>query len=217
MYVGEIGYAPHEIRHLQLLPDWENRWRPAIMEGGEFDMPRFPSHLESTAITIHHAYHLSMFEEKTGICINDMNFIFEFGGGYGDSCRIIHRLGFKGNYVICDLPELLALQRFFLEVSGIKVAPGYVELVCNMSEVVSRIPSVEKKCVISTWAIEESIPSLIEIFVSIMPQFDHFLFAMGGDACFPQIKKTLINVKWHQWEIPFLKGNQYMMGGQYVY
>ena len=217
MYCGVTGYASNEIGYLQSLPDWDDRWRPAITELGEFEMPRYPYYSDSTATTIHHAYHLSMFEEKIKTHINEMDFIFEFGGGYGDTCRIIHRLGFKGNYIICDLPELLAIQRFFLEASGIQVSTGKVELVNDIAKILAHIPSVDKKCVISTWAIEESIPKIIDNFISIMPQFNHFLFAMGGDACFPEIKNTLNNVGWHKWEIPFLKGHQYMMGKQYAY
>lgn len=215
MYCGETGYASNEIGHLRSLPDWETRWRPALIERGEFNMPRFPQHPESTSTTIHHAYHLSMFEGKTGVRMDDMSFIFEFGGGYGDTCRIIHRLGFKGNYVICDLPELLALQRFFLEASGIRVAPRAVELVDSMVAV--RPPVAGKSCAISTWAIEESVPSLNDTFASLMPQFDHFLFALGGDGCFPRIKGELTDIEWHQWEIPFLKGHQYMMGKRRAY
>jgi hypothetical protein len=217
MFFCGNNYAQTEIEHLWSLPDWENRWHPALMERGEFDLPRLPFSRENTAITVHHAYHLSMFEEKTGVRISDMSFIFEFGGGYGDTCRIVHRLGFKGNYVICDLPELLALQRFFLGASGIQLAPGAVEFVSDIVEIAARKPASERACAISTWAIEESVPDLMRVFVSMMPQFDHFLFAFSSDTCFSQIEEKLADVEWHKWEIPFLKGNRYMMGKRHAH
>lgn len=30
-------------------------------------------------------------------------------------CRLVHRLGFAGRYVICDLPELSILRRYYLK------------------------------------------------------------------------------------------------------
>lgn len=63
---------------------------------------------------IHQAYHLSQWERVTGQRVESLSRIIEFGGGYGAMSLICQRLGFKGSYWIEDLPELSALQAFYL-------------------------------------------------------------------------------------------------------
>jgi hypothetical protein len=63
---------------------------------------------------IHQAYHLYQWQQVTGKQIKDLNTIVEFGGGYGAMCLLCHRLGFKGRYVIYDLPEFSLLQEWYL-------------------------------------------------------------------------------------------------------
>ena len=71
---------------------------------------------------IFQAYHLCRFEEATGRPLASMPLIVEFGGGYGRLCQLAHDLGFRGTYVIFDLPEVAVLQRFYLRHVGIEVS-----------------------------------------------------------------------------------------------
>ncbi len=70
---------------------------------------------------IHQLYHLLRWQEASGKRIADMRSICEFGGGYGAMALVCHRLGFKGDYYIYDLPEFCLLQQWYLEQNGIKV------------------------------------------------------------------------------------------------
>lgn len=63
---------------------------------------------------IHQAYHLYQWQQATGRRIKDLSTIVEFGGGYGAMALLCHRLGFKGLYVIYDLPEFSLLQQWYL-------------------------------------------------------------------------------------------------------
>lgn len=67
---------------------------------------------------IHYAYHVSVFQNKYGKHLKDLSTIVEFGGGYGGLCKVIKDSGFKGKYVIYDLPELNLLQKYFLTKEG---------------------------------------------------------------------------------------------------
>ena len=69
---------------------------------------------------IHQAYHLYQWEQKTGRQVKDLGTIVEIGGGYGAMAMIIRRLGFKGRYVIFDLPEFNLLQKYYLSNVGIQ-------------------------------------------------------------------------------------------------
>lgn len=63
----------------------------------------------------HQAYHILRWQEATGQNIADMSSIYEFGGGYGAMALVCRRLGFTGDYYICDLPEFALLQQWYLE------------------------------------------------------------------------------------------------------
>lgn len=69
---------------------------------------------------IHQAYHLQQYESLTGKKVEDLESIVEFGGGYGAMCLLAHELGFKGKYVIYDLPEFSLLQEFYLSQHNLK-------------------------------------------------------------------------------------------------
>jgi hypothetical protein len=63
---------------------------------------------------IHYAYHIDIFQKKYNKDIKNFDSIIEFGGGYGGMCRLLRKMGFKGKYIIYDLPELNLLQKYYL-------------------------------------------------------------------------------------------------------
>lgn len=81
---------------------------------------------------LNQAYHLKLWEDSTGRRVEDLASICEFGGGYGALALLCHRLGFEGDYLIQDLPEFAALQRWFLAAHALEVehadAPADVDL-----------------------------------------------------------------------------------------
>lgn len=76
----------------------------------------------SLAMT-HQVYHLYRWEQVTGLEIAELDSILEFGGGFGAMAQVCNRLGFKGDYLIYDLPEFSLLQQWYLsenEISNVK-------------------------------------------------------------------------------------------------
>lgn len=67
------------------------------------------------------AYHLKLWEDTTGQRVEDLRTIYEFGAGYGALALLAHRMGFRGEYYVYDLPEFVLLQRWFLDQHGIQV------------------------------------------------------------------------------------------------
>lgn len=45
--------------------------------------------------------------------LSKMDRIIEFGAGIGELCDIIYKLGFKGQYIIYDFPEVGAIQKWY--------------------------------------------------------------------------------------------------------
>jgi hypothetical protein len=60
---------------------------------------------------IKQSHHYFKYEEYTGKSINDFDRIVEFGGGCGDMCKFIKQMGFDGEYIIIDLPEVHEIQK----------------------------------------------------------------------------------------------------------
>lgn len=73
----------------------------------------------STQNTTHHTYSLFKWELHTGKKIEDLEYIVEFGGGYGNMCRLIQNMGFRGQYMIIDLPIFTRLQEYYLRSNGV--------------------------------------------------------------------------------------------------
>ena len=98
--------------------------------------------------------------------ISDMSCVVEFGGGYGGMCRLIHRLGFKGRYVIFDLPYFSALQRYYLRSDGQPVgaaadmttSPTGIACVSSIDDLcmlTERIDDKQSALFLATWSLSE--------------------------------------------------------------
>jgi len=72
-------------------------------------------------VMIEQAAHLIQWENKSGRTVSDLHTVFEFGAGYGTMALLLNRLGFYGNYVIYDLPEMCLFQEWFLRQHGVSV------------------------------------------------------------------------------------------------
>lgn len=231
MFVGNESYVAEELRYLQQHRQWSGKWREAIAESEVGQPTRFPAYPQSSGNLIHHAYHLSQFEEKTGRQVADLDFLVEFGGGYGSMCRLIHKLGFTGKYIIFDLAEFSCLQSFFLKSIGLpvrslesfKTAKSGILIISDkdlLREGIStRSQQALRSLFLATWSISEtSIPFREEILGMVMAS-DAFLIGyqdrfgeVDNVDFFSNLKRKREDINWHDWEIPHIPGNRYLFG-----
>jgi hypothetical protein len=219
MVVGNADFVRDELDFLKNLPDWKERWENALQES-----------------PVGHPTYLAQFEKLTGIDIGQASFIFEFGGGYGSLCRLVHRLNFKGRYVIYDLPPFSALQLFFLKMNCISsmTSSAYAgkasnEVICvsefkHLESILADDVNMDDAVFIATWSLSETPVSLRQTILSLVKQFRAFLVAYQG--CFGNIDNmgffdewmnTMMNIEWHRWKIEHLpnqlyRDNYYLMG-----
>lgn len=73
-----------------------------------------------SANMINQAYHVALWENTTRKRIDQLDTIIEFGGGFGAMALLCWRLGFRGKYIIFDLPEFSLLQQWFLSREGVE-------------------------------------------------------------------------------------------------
>ncbi len=120
MYVGDAQYI-HNVELPYIASSFPNG---PLLKALSVDMdiisePAWIAWENDTAIStnlIHQAYSLS----QLSLDISKLDTILEFGGGYGAMCLLCRRLGFKGRYIIYDLPEFSLLQRYYLSCHNIE-------------------------------------------------------------------------------------------------
>jgi len=147
------------------------RWRLAIGESDRVAARRYPYYPRTSGNMIHYAFHLARFEEITGVDLSGSKSVLEFGGGYGGMCRLLRRLGHSGQYTIFDLPELSALQEFYLSLHNFDLGPdrttdGRVRCVADLGELAELGGEESVDLFIATWSISETPLEFRESFLS---------------------------------------------------
>jgi hypothetical protein len=167
MHVGNFPFVDYEYEKLMTAPDAE-RWYNAIAESPIGQPHPYQNDHRTSGNLVHQAYHLLRWETVTGQKVQDLQSIYEIGAGYGSMCRLIHRLGFKGDYYIADLPELRLIQQYYLYSNDIH-GVGW------------RMPMEKVGLLLSTWALSE-IP--IEQRNSLLPAYGSKSALIGYQASF---------------------------------
>lgn len=122
---------------------------------------------------IHQAYHLQQWERATGQRIESLKSIVEFGGGYGAMRLLCHELGFRGKYIIYDLPEFSLLQEYYLS--------RFKDIETTWNPRRHRTRNVD--LFIALYSLSEVEPYLREKYI---PMANSFLFLYSG--------------KWEKWD-----------------
>ena len=228
MFVSGIQqYVMKELKHLQQNNHWKARYEAAIRESSVGRPERCAFYKESSGNLIHNAYSLCQFEEHSRTKVNDLETVVEFGGGYGSMCRLFHNLGFKGKYIIYDLPEFSALQKYFLKSIGLSVADPAADagvsagILClsDLDTVTRAIPIRSRKLLLATWSLSETSEAVRRDFLDSIPEFNNYLIAyqkkfgeVDNASFFKAFMQTNTNVIWKSWEIAHLKDQYYLIG-----
>lgn len=226
MLVGDAPYTSDELADLKLEPGWSSRWGSLLSEPPAL-RPK-PHYLlqSSSGNTIHHVYHLKTLEAQTNTRINESKLIVEFGGGYGNMCRLIHNLGFRGKYIVFDLPEFSILQRFYFGVTGLEAYPlgsdfknkGSGIFCCSSAdELASALQDEDIDLFLATWSFSEAPLDVRDVFIPYISKSRRCFFAyqdkfqdVDNLPYFSQLGDKLGFGSWDQ-AIAFLPGNHYQI------
>lgn len=138
-FTGTTGYVK------DIYDELPERYKSVISDSG-IGNPEIYRGTSGTYIL--QAYYIWRWEQATKKDIAEQAHIVEFGGGYGVMALLSHRLGFRGTYIIIDLPEAHLLQMYYLKAHGLNTIfyldkyIGTTDLLvacCSLSEVEPKI------------------------------------------------------------------------------
>ena len=215
-----------ELIYLNNLPNW-TEWKRYLAESPVGNPKLYPLMPETSGNLIHYAYAFARFIENTKFDFLKANIIFEFGGGYGGMARLAYKMGFKGTYVIFDLPEFLCIQEYFLESSDPELKISRVPVV-NQRTVVLLSEAVEVQkffsqsypdLIIGSWSLSESPISLRNEILQYGNDASSFLIAFQSQFegvnnldYFSEMSKRYPTHRWQRFHIDHLPNNYYLFG-----
>ena len=231
MFVENAEYIEPEIEYLKQQPNWASRWETALAEDKTGHPLPYWKYPQSSGNLIHHAYHIARFESWSSGQLSEYDFIFEFGGGYGSMCRLIHRLGFQGTYVLFDLPAFSLLQKYYLRSIGRPVLEEPDEcsnqsaIVClssieSVQKIIRSCSAREKTLFLATWSISETPLQFRSRVFDLIRDFDSFLIAyqerfneVDNVKAFSEFQKQIHDCRWEDIPIRHIRGaNRYLFG-----
>ena len=168
----------------------------------------------SSGNLVHHAYSVSRLFNKCKL--NYFSKIIEFGGGYGSMCRLFRNMNYSEEYIIFDLPEFLALQKFYLK----SVNKKYINNTVFISDVNKLSNDNLNTLFIATWSLSEMPIDLREKLLEYVT-FDYCLIAFQSEfdginnvKYFNGFKNRYNDIDFDIIPIGHLKGHFYLIGAR---
>lgn len=229
MFTTFMPYLVEELRFMQGLPNWAARWEPVLQESSIGSPIPFWKYPGSSGQLIHSAYSLAQYEHRTKLPVDQLDIIFEFGGGYGCLGKLIDKLGFQGKYVIYDFPLLSALQKFYLKAHALKnltfecaqksrTGICFVNSTDQLESILKHVSS-DRSLFIATWSLSEVPLDLREKIARFACQFKQHLMSyqarfreVNNSQYFLDWQKRQPEKKWQSWKVKYHPNNLYLLG-----
>jgi hypothetical protein len=184
--------------------------------------PQYPL---SSPLLMQHGYKLIRLLEATDFDLSTLHLAAEFGGGYGSFFRLLRNLGYRNPYIICDLPVMCALQKFYLRnvfPSGPPMQPpdNVQWLSGNVRDaVIDAARDCKPSLFVATWSLSET-PANVRAEISpALAGFTFILIAYQRDfgkydntQYFGAMRQDLPQFKWVHFECPVYRNNFYLIG-----
>ena len=219
------GPLPDELRAVTALVDWTARWRPAVKESAIGRPDPCPAWPETSWNLIHHAFALSHFERTSGRRVDEFGLIIEFGGGYGSMARLVWQLGFRGHYVIYDLPEMGAVQRYYAKSLGLPASTAkrphdgpLLSWATSPDDLASLTGGRMADLFLATWSLSETPIEFREAFLQRV-RSDHYFFGyedgyrgVDNGQFFAEWRARQSGFQWVHWPSPSERNVSYLTG-----
>ena len=154
---------------------------------------------DSSGNRINHVYHLSLLEKYSNINLKDINYVFEFGGGYGCMARIFFKINRKIKYFIFDTKLVNLLQYYYLKQNLMKVGFSKNDQFELINEYKKLKPQKKKNSLfIANWSLSETPILYRKKFLKNINNYHYFFIAfqeyfeeINNKKYFNQLEKKL--------------------------
>jgi len=160
--------------------------------------------------TIHMLYHIQKFTDTTGVHLKSLNSVVEFGGGFGNMCKVIKNQNNQIDYTIFDFEEFNLLQKYYLNENGITDTKF-----CNNIE---NLENKQYDLLVATWSLSEAPRSVRENFLRRV-NISNFIIAYQGsfegvdnNDFFSYMSNNIPEIKWHKVPIEHIGNQNYLFG-----
>ena len=184
----------------------------AINESKVGNPKRYYLNMSTSGNLIHHAYSISHLLNNCDIL--DFNKVIELGGGYGSMCRLFRNMNYFGKYIIYDLPEFSALQKFYLS----SVDTKYTDNTIFSSDMNKLNDDNISALFIATWSFSEMPIELREQLLNYMI-FDYCIIAFQEEFddidnidYFNKFMKKYKHINFNIIPIEHLRNHYYLVG-----
>ena len=233
LHCNAIGYTMFanvdykEFRYLKKNVHWETI-KKSLVEDRIGNPKRYLYYFKSSQNLIHHAYSLHFGLENIGVNIENINSVFEFGGGYGSFCRLLYKSNFSGNYTIYDLKIFSLIQQYFLSnvtlnkinFGSYKEGRATINLVYNEPQLLETNSQVD--LIVGLWSLSEAPYNLRDKIFSQMRAkyyviaYSHLFEEYNNSEYFKKMEEKLVNEGYRviNIEIEHLKGHSYFLAAK---
>lgn len=205
MFVGNAPYIDCELKRLpsefRYLIGEPEVGKPTLYDAGDFF---------TSGNLIHQMYHFCQWEKNAEKWLPELETIIEIGGGYGAMALICYRLGFRGRYIIYDLPEFSLLQQYYLSNVG-------VDNVDNVEFMTQIDKPIEADLLIGLYSLNEMPLDIRETIIDLCPAKSYLLAYMPRWGGFDNVAWAMELMQrkgynWRNWNIPHLPNCWYLVG-----
>ncbi|MDC5850456.1 putative sugar O-methyltransferase [Vibrio europaeus] len=153
----------------------------------------------ASPMSIQHAKYMLLLKEHLGIFVpeSDLEHIVEFGGGYGNFCRLVYSLGYSKDYDIIDLPEMHSIQEHYLRHALSERVVDHKVKFYALDDISSKILN-GKSLFMATFSLNET-PMDVRLKVEpVLSKFDYLFLAYNSNfsgidnlSYFDELKRKL--------------------------
>ena len=224
-FVHNRFFIYNELRTLKKNQNW-NFYKKLLIEDNIGNPIRYFLYPKSSGNRINHVYHLSLLEKLLEIKLKNINYIFEFGGGYGCMARIFFKINKKVRYSIFDTPLVNLLQFYYLKQNSMNVGFNKNSQFVLNNEL-TNIKSIKSinSLFIANWSLSETpifyrnkFLKYIQNHHYILIAFQEYFEEINNREYFYKLKKILSkNYEITIFENKFYKGNIFKKQKHYFF
>jgi len=166
-----------ELIELKSSSQWKF-YKNLLIEDNVGNPIRYFFYPKSSGNQINHVYHLSILNKFFKLDLKKINYVFEFGGGYGCMARIFSKINMKIKYCIFDTKIVNFLQYYYLKQNNLNV--GFRRI--NQFILINKFTNLDHKLkknslFIANWSLSETPLNYRKKIIKIMKNYQYILIS----------------------------------------